>query len=35
VETFQSFMNWFFVFLALAALIIGWLIFRKRKEGQE
>jgi len=28
-------MNWFFVFLALAALVIGWLFFRKRKEGQE
>jgi hypothetical protein len=23
------------LFLALAALVIGWLIFRKRKEGQE
>ena len=35
MQIFQSIMNWFFVFLALAALVIGWMFFRKRKEGQE
>jgi len=35
VETFQSIMNGFFVLLALAALVIGWLLLRKRNESQE
>lgn len=32
MQIFQSIMNWFLVFLALAGLVIGWLFFGKRKE---
>ncbi len=34
MEIFSQVMNWFFAFLALAALVIGYLLFKKRKEEE-
>ncbi len=35
METFQQFMNWFFAALALAVVVIGYLLYRRRKEQQD
>ncbi len=32
MEIFSQVMNWFFAILALAALVIGYLLFKKHKE---
>ena len=34
MEIFSQVMNWFFAFLALAALVIGFLLIKKRKEEE-
>jgi LPXTG-motif cell wall-anchored protein len=34
METFSQVMNWFFAVLALAALVIGYFLVKKRREGE-